>query len=798
MFKRIKSLSSIYPVIAFNESNNIFIITNQHKTSLGFGFISEPLSGVDESISDRLEVLLNQDFPTNTTIQFSLIANPDIKDLTNDNDLTAISLRDDSLLANIIKNKNNFFKSSTSTPIKNLPNIIRNYELIISITLPAKNIKVTEDEIVQASNLCDMLSEVLKTAGFYIKHLSNSEFLKKLSPFFNSNDDAVWRSSNIVCDKDKPIANQLLDFDNSVSVFDNHLEIGGYYVNCFSCKRLPDYVFFGQAIRYSADVLTGTRGVHVPFIFTATIYFSDSSKLRGSITSKRQWVINQAYGPLVKFLPKLGVKKHGFDIIYEQIENGQKPLRINLTLLTFCKNESDAKKVSSVIRTFYKENGFEIMPDKYFNLPIFLNALPFGTDFKSFNSLMRFKTLTAKHVIPLLPIFAESKGTGTSVLNLISRSGQLMRTSIFDSPTNYNLCIAAQSGSGKSFLVNEIIVSFLAQGATCYVIDVGRSYQKLCNFLNGNFLSFGMDSNVSLNPFDCIRDYNEEADMLIGLIGAMIAPTQKLSDYQTSQLKRIIGQLFNEHKNSLSLDILSKTMLENEDSRVKDMGAQLYTFTSKGEYGRFFSNKNTLKFDERFTVLELEELKGRKQLQQVVLLQLVYQIQQNMYLGKRDRPKLIIIDEAWDLLREGDIAKFIETGYRRFRKYGGAAITVTQSINDLYASEIGCAIAENSANMYLLGQKNETISALKRLSRLPLTDSEYELLKSVHTVSGVYSEIFLITQYGNAIGRLIVDPFRQLLYSTKPDEINAIDEFISSGLSLEEAINKLIKLKNLT
>ncbi len=61
-----------------------------------------------------------------------------------------------------------------------------------------------------------------------------------------------------------------------------------------------------------------------------------------------------------------------------------------------------------------------------------------------------------------------------------------------------------------------------------------------------------------------------------------------------------------------------------------------------------------------------------------------------MYLGERDRRKIVFIDEAWDLLTQGDVGKFIETGYRRFRKkYGGSAVTVTQSVNDLYDSPTG-------------------------------------------------------------------------------------------------------------
>lgn len=797
MLKNIRSLSSLYPVIAYSKDDSLFFIADRKKSSLGFGFVLEPLGGGDASIADRLEVLLNQDFPRNTVIQFSLVASQAIDELLYENEAVALANDKDSLLRNIILNKNKYFKEASVNALPHLPNVVRNYEVIISITLPCASLKVAEHEIEHAKSLSQMSYEVLKTAGFLVKNLNNEAFIKKLSPFFNSSPLAPWRNDAVKIDDDKPIADQIFDYDSSMKVYDNHLTLGDYYVNTYSFKRLPDHVFFGQAMRYSADILTGARGIHVPFMLTATVFYPDSANLKTKIATKRQWVINQAYGPLVKFLPKLGVRKHGFDLLYEQIENGQRPLKLNLTLITFAQNEEQAQKVSSAVRTYYKENSFEIMADRYFVLPIFLNSLPLGCDFTAINTLMRFKTLTPKHIIPLLPIFADGKGTSSSVLNLVSRSGQLMGTSIYDSPTNYNLCIAAQSGSGKSFLVNEIIVSFLARGATCYVIDIGRSYQKLCNFLGGTFLSFGMNSDISLNPFYCIGDYNEENDMLAGLIGSMIAPTQKLSDFQVAELKRILSDLYSRHQKDTTLDMLADTLKSSNDVRIKDMGTQLYAFTSKGEYGKFFSGKNSLAFNDNFTVLELEELKGRRQLQQVVLLQLIYQIQQKMYLAnkhqKNNTPKIIIIDEAWDLLRDGDVARFIETGYRRFRKYGGAAVIVTQSINDLYSSDVGCAIAENSANMYLLGQKAETIASLKRHNRLPLSDGEYELLKSVHTVSGVYSEIFLITPNGHSIGRLVVDRFRSLLYTTKPNEIARIDGLLAKNLSLTEAINEIIK-----
>jgi conjugal transfer ATP-binding protein TraC len=164
-----------------------------------------------------------------------------------------------------------------------------------------------------------------------------------------------------------------------------------------------------------------------------------------------------------------------------------------------------------------------------------------------------------------------------------------------------------------------------------------------------------------------------------------------------------------------------------------------------------------------------------------------------MYLGERDRPKVVIIDEAWSLLTEGDVGKFIEHGYRRFRKYGGAAIVITQSVTDLYDSPTGRAIAENSANMYLLGQKPEAISALEKEERLPIGKAGYNLLKTVHTQVGAYSEIFFMTSYGGGIGRLIVDKYHQLLYSTHPKDVHAIKERRRQGMSIAEAIDSIIR-----
>jgi conjugal transfer ATP-binding protein TraC len=147
----------------------------------------------------------------------------------------------------------------------------------------------------------------------------------------------------------------------------------------------------------------------------------------------------------------------------------------------------EANAAASNLRTYWRELGFQVMPDQYFALPLFLHCLPFGADRAAIPHLMRYRTLAASHATALLPVFGDWKGTGEPVLNLVGRNGQLMDVNLFDSLTNCNAVVAASSGSGKSFLANEIIATNLSVGGRCWVIDVGRSYQNLCEAFDGQY-----------------------------------------------------------------------------------------------------------------------------------------------------------------------------------------------------------------------------------------------------------------------------------------------------------------------
>jgi conjugal transfer ATP-binding protein TraC len=161
-----------------------------------------------------------------------------------------------------------------------------------------------------------------------------------------------------------------------------------------------------------------------------------------------------------------------------------------------------------------------------------------------------------------------------------------------------------------------------------------------------------------------------------------------------------------------------------------------------------------------------------------------------MFMGDRSQMKLVIIDEAWALL-SGNIGAFIEKGYRRFRKYNGAAITITQSINDIYKDSIGKSIADNSAFMLLLGQSESAVNEAEANKRLALDEAGYRFLKPFvpRKVSTQKSLSFLKR------ARVFADLWlthSAYFYSTDPKDVAAIKDRKSRGINTEEAINEIL------
>ena len=192
-------------------------------------------------------------------------------------------------------------------------------------------------------------------------------------------------------------------------------------------------------------------------------------------------------------------------------------------------------------------------------------------------------------------------------------------------------------------------------------------------------------------------------------------------------------------------------------------------------------------------VLELEGLKSRKSLQSVILLCLIFLITQDLTQGDLSQRKMVVIDEAWDLLSHRHAASFIENGYRRARKQNAAFITITQSFEDYYKNETAKATLANADLRFILRQKSESIAFLEKEKKVVFSPWEMRAIKSLRMEENAYAEcLFMSPTMPPATLQIRFDDFSRLLYSTKATDMARIEHAMKQGMTLTQAIFSLI------
>lgn len=794
---------NLLSVLAFDPDRHLYF---HGDGCLGYVIGCYPIVGVDERVIQQLQPLLSQPYPANTVLQISLWTSPDIGDqLLTMRGLRAVKAAESAsrgrrLATGLVNARADYLSGHTHQPINDFfPIRVRDIQVIVAAKVPCPGAIPSEADAETVSRLRTTTEQILRTLGMNPTSLDPEEYLRVIGAMVNWGPNASWRSPALIYDESRLLREQVFDPETTVRVDDRGLWLGDKRVKTLCVKRLPEYVNLVQAAQFLGDLKTGSRGVRENALITLNVLLTDQEQTRSSMGAKKNTATWQSMGPLSRYLPRLKRQKDDFDTLFEALDDGDRPVRAYLTFCLFSDTEDQSNEAASNAITYYRELGYRVQEDRYVCLPIFLNALPGNADPAAAKNLMRYRTMAARHAVQMFPVCGDWKGTGTPVMTLLSRNGQLMSFDLFDSPTNFSALVAAESGSGKSFFVSYLIGSYMSLGADVYVIEVGRSYKNLCHVLEGEHLEFTADSRVSLNPFSAIENYEEQSDFTMAGLMAMVSPKGDISQYQEATLRRLTRELWDQHGKNLTIDMLEERLLSFRDadgaldSRVNDLGTQLYPFTSRGEYGRWVGHGSTVSFKKSLTVCELEELKGRRHLMRFVLVQLMAVIQRAMYLRDDGRPSLLVVEEAWDLITEGPEGAFIERGVRQFRKYGAGAVIVLQSVNDLYRTPVGQAIWENCANKCLLGQTPEAIDGLIKNGRLSLADGAGEVLKTVRTEPGVFSELWIYTRAGSGIARLVVDRRTQLLYSTDPRDRSAIASRMKAGLSLEQAIEDIVR-----
>jgi conjugal transfer ATP-binding protein TraC len=350
----------------------------------------------------------------------------------------------------------------------------------------------------------------------------------------------------------------------------------------------------------------------------------------------------------------------------------------------------------------------------------------------------------------------------------------------FDLP-NANANIFAASGAGKSFTAKLEILRYLMLGTEVFVIDPENEYTNLCEAVGGSFIPMSIQSQYRINPFDLPRAVRgEEAAQgeivraavinLHGLLKLMLGPITPAEDgvldkaiLDTYALNGITLTCENPGElEAPTLHELVDVLMTTEGG--ENMGRVLQKYT-QGSFAGLFDQRTNVELENQLVVFQIRDLE--EQLRPIAIYIILN------FLWNRIRTELkkrmLVIDEAWNLMQFEDSARFLYGIAKRARKYYLGVTTITQDVDDFVESPFGKPIITNSSLQILMKQSPATVDSLQKL--FYLTDGEKYLLLNSDVGQGI-----LFAGYKHVAVQIIAGPEETKLITTKPAEVLAAQE----------------------
>ncbi|NGX50729.1 MAG: hypothetical protein K1060chlam2_00579 [Chlamydiae bacterium] len=582
------------------------------------------------------------------------------------------------------------------------------------------------------------------------------------------------------------------------------------YFKAFEVLEFPSNWSLGGNQLLIGDFFQQERGLFSDFFIHYGIFFPSQATAEARIKSKSKLLEQQLKFKAMRKLFSSAPREHEESLFVEkEMLNGKKIIQTRMTVGMFAKADRmvDAE---GALKATYSRAGFKIASCDYLHADEFVRSLPMtwgeSSNQRETKLLRAFKTTTTHEVGVFIPLLGEWMGNSSTGMPLIGRRGQFATWDQFETEGNLNAVIVGASGTGKSVFMQEMIMSQLGMGGRVFVLDLGRSFEKLCELLDGQYLFFTKESRLNLNPFALLPEEGDSEvldaalNMVSSIVATMAMPMEKIDGDRSNMLSIAVKMAWENSGRKATIDHVVESLKSGSYTTERMRGGSeslidaLQKYTTKGEFKNFFYGKKKVSFRSNFVVIETEELKNMGDLQAVILQIFSLMISSEVFMGDRKKRSLICIDEAWDLLKSPQMEGFIESMARRLRKYNGALMVGTQSLKDFDCSPGAAAAFQNSNWLVLLGKDGNTIPTIKEKNLIELDGQIEKYLSSLKKVDGKYSEAFIYNKGSGFYGlaQLKLDPFSAQLYSTRAENFHAIQALKKEGYSIEEAIEKIL------
>jgi len=436
------------------------------------------------------------------------------------------------------------------------------------------------------------------------------------------------------------------------------------------------------------------------------------------------------------------------DTAYRDLENlrdnlqqaQEKMFDVGLYITIYGDSIEDLDKVESEIKSMLESKLIYVKPALFQQEQGFESVLPVGKDDLSVHSKMNSSPLSS-----IFPFVSFDLTSDRGILYGVNRhnSGLIL----FDrfSLENYNSVVFAKSGSGKSYAMKLEILRTLMFDTEVIVIDPEREYEYLAEAAGGRYFNISLSSTNHINPFDLPipREDESPGDVLrsniISLVGLFRIMLGGLSPEEDAIIDRAITETYalkditpdsdfaNIEPPLLSDFEMVLAGLEGSESLVQRLNK--YT---KGTWAGFINRPTNVDINKKFVVFSVRDMED--ELKPVAMYIVTHFIWNSV--RKTLKKRLLVIDEAWWMMKAEDTASFLFGIAKRGRKYYLGLATITQDVSDFLNSPYGIPMITNSSIQLLLKQSPTSVDLVQETFKL--SDEEKYLLLESDVGEGIF------------------------------------------------------------
>lgn len=551
----------------------------------------------------------------------------------------------------------------------------------------------------------------------------------------------------------------------SIRIESDTLEVGGRLTRTFFVFSYPRYL--------SAAWLAPAINLDVPMDISMFVHPVDTAQtlkqLRRTLTEVLAETMTLEDKGMVRD-PQLETAYRDLEDLRDRLQTAQeKMFDFALYITVYGDTKEELREIETTLRSIFESRLIYIKPALYQQKEGFNSSLPYGKDLVQVSTPMNTEPLSS-----VFPFISFDLSSSEGILYGINQHNNSLV--LFDrfSLENANQVIFAKSGSGKSYAVKLEILRLLMTGVDGIVLDPENEYEKLAQAVGGSFFDISLGSDNHVNPFDLPkpREDEEPGDVLrsniINLVGLMRIMLGGLTPEEDSIVDRALTETYAAKDITADSDPVSwrerTPLMEDFEEVLRSMSGtdslltRLQKYT-RGTYANFFNTPSNLTLDNPFVVFGIRNMEeGLRPMAMYIIMRYIWNLVRSEL-----KKRILIVDEAWWLMRSEDSASFLFGIAKRARKYWLGVTTITQDVGDFMRSEYGRPIITNSSIQLLMKQSPATIETVKE--SFNLTDQEKLLLLETEVGSG----IFFAGQKRVAI-RILASPVEHKIVTTSPKE----------------------------